>query len=466
MFIRVPKEVTKLAQAFKKNGERLYLVGGFIRNQLLGVDDSENLDIDVCSSCLPEKVIKIATENGFTANYLNKEMGVVEIEKNLRVEHATFRQEKYAFSGVHLPENVEFIKDLNLDAERRDFRCNAIYYDILEEEIVDPLDGVGNIKKKIIQTTRRPEDVFRDDGERIIRMVRLASTLGFDVEKRTYEAAKSNIAKLGSISKNRIKEEFSQIVLADTEYKFLPGKKYAHARGVQMLADLGALKIVLPALDAIYRSGLQDDRNKPLFDHVINVFAFSSPEVRLSALLHDAGKARAKLQYGNFNGEEEFSEIIIEKNLGVDGLGFSKKIVERVKKVVLGVNFNKSGLEIAKNVKHFIAENHEEIELIISLKNAIALDKSNRRHGSYSAKVLNKTYEKMKKNNTPFTLSELNLKGDVLIKNIPSLKVNKTGEILSKLLYKCIDRPYINIESNLLEIAKRMVSRRKKYYLE
>lgn len=466
MFLRVPKEVVKLAQLFKQNGEKLYLVGGFIRNQLLGIDDSENLDIDVCSSCLPEKVIKIVNGSNFKANYLNEEMGVVEIIGKIRVEHATFRREKYAFSGVHLPENVEFITSLSEDAERRDFRCNAVYYDILEEEIVDPLGGEDDIKNRVIQTTRRPEEVFRDDGERIIRMVRLACTLGFDIESKTYAAAKQNIRKLSSISRSRLREEFSQIVLADTEYKFLPGKKYAHARGIQMLADLDGLKPILPALDAILKSGLIDDRNKPLFDHVLNVFAFSKPEVRLSALLHDVGKARAKLEYGNFSGEEEYAQIIIEKNLGIDGLGYSKKIVERVKKVVLGVNFNKSGLEIAKNVKHFIADNYDEINLIIDLKDAIALDKSNRRHGSYSANVLRKTLKKMQKNETPFTLSELKLKGDVLLKNIPNLKVSRTGEVLNNLLYKCIDRPYINIESNLLEMAKKMVARRKKYYLE
>ena len=80
----------------------------------------------------------------------------------------------------------EFITDINQDAIRRDFRCNAVYYDILEEEIVDPLNGFGDINNKLIQTTTDPEIVFKDDAERILRMVRFASQLGFEIEKTRY----------------------------------------------------------------------------------------------------------------------------------------------------------------------------------------------------------------------------------------------------------------------------------------
>ena len=466
MYIRVPEEIVNLAKIFKKNNEKLYLVGGFVRNQIIGIPDSHNLDIDICSSARPEKVFEILSSTSFAVKYLSEELGVVEIKNNLRVEHATFRKEKYSFSGAHIPNNVEFIKDIKEDAKRRDFRCNAIYYDILEEEIVDPLGGVQDAEKKLIRTTLDPKIVFKDDAERILRMVRFACTLGFNIDSETYKQAKENVYKLKYISSTRKREEFSEIVLADTKYRFLPDVKFAHARGIAFLADLGALEYILPALEAIRVSGIIEDRGKLLYEHVMNVFALSAPEVRLSALLHDAGKAKAFLEYRNFNGSEEYTPVIIEKNLGQEGLCYSKKIVERVKRVVLGLDFNKSGFEIAKNIKRFIVQNYEDIELIIKLKNAIALDKSNNKHISYSARILQKYYKRMKDSKTPMCLAELNIKGDNLIERYPNLKLNTIGTLLNELLYKCVDKPYKNNLQDLQKLSDKIVTKNKSFYME
>lgn len=465
MMVVVPKPVVELAEIFKKNHEKLYLVGGYIRNQRLGVPDSQNLDIDVCSSAKPEKVLKMLNGTQFAAKYMNEELGVIEIIGALRVEHATFRREKYHFSGVHLPENVEFIDDINEDALRRDFRCNAVYYDILEQEIVDPLDGMSDIKRHIIRTTQEPKEVFYGDAERILRMVRFAATLGFDIDEETYQEAKRNVEKLKNVSSTRKREEFSEIVLADTKYPFLPDIRFAHARGVNMLADLGALKYVLPALDWIKNSNIIEDRGKFLYEHVMNVFAFSKPEVRLSALLHDVGKAKALLEYGNFHGHEDYAPIIIENNLGINGLCFPKKVVERVKKVVANVDFNKYGLESKRSMRHFIAENHEEIDLIIALKDAIALDKSGHRRASYSAGMLRRVWGLMKQRHVPVSLAELNVKGDKLIATFPNLAVNRIGQLLQDLLYRCVDKPELNQESRLLAEAEKLISKRNSIYV-
>ncbi len=467
MNIRVPSELVELAEIFNKNGSKLYIVGGFIRNQILGIPDSYNTDIDICSSTCPGDIVKMLENSSFAVNYLNEELGVVEIKRNLRVEHATFRKEKYNLAGVHIPNNIEFIKDLKTDAKRRDFRCNAIYYDILGQEIVDPLDGVIDTEKRILRTTLSPEEVFKNDAERILRMVRLASTLAFNVEPKTYEAAKLNAYKLQYISSTRKREEFSQIVLADTKYDFLSDIKRAHARGVNMLADLDALKYILPALDAIKDSNIIEDRGKFLFEHVMNVFALSAPEVRLSALLHDAGKAKTFLDYRSFNGSSEFSDIIIEKNLGQEGLCFPKKIVERVKRVVRGLDFNKSGLETPNSIKKFIVDNNEDIWLIVALKNAVEQDKSRLKHKiAYSAYKLQKMQDKMKKQEAPMTVGDLKIKGDKLLEMYPSLKENTVGVLLKEMLYKCAFKPSLNTFENLSELSRKIIVRKKSFYLE
>lgn len=466
MIFSISQELVELAQIFKKNKEKLYIVGGFVRNKILNVPDEYNLDIDICSSALPEKVMKMLEKTDFESAYMNKETGVIEIKKNIRFEHATFRKEKYEFSGVHIPNNVEFIKDLNQDALRRDFRCNAVYYDILEEEIVDPLNGFADINDRIIQTTADAETVFKDDGERILRMVRFASQLGFEIEKNTFKQATKNVSKLKFISKTRIREEFARIVLADTAYPNFADVKYAHARGIMMLSNIGAMKYVLPALEEIRQSGLIEDRGKLLFEHVMNVFAVCDPEVRLSALLHDVGKARAKEEYGNFNGSEDFAPIIIEQNLGEEGLCFSKKIVERVKKVCLGQDFNKYGLESSKNIRHFVAENYDVIELILKLKKAINFDKYNKNALSFGTVRLKNVYEKMIRENTPFTLKDLKIDGNIILKTFPQIRANMIGVLLDKLLYVCIDKPSKNNTEELLNVAEKILIKNKQEFLE
>lgn len=471
MIIPVPSELVELAQIFKKHKATLYLVGGYVRNKILGFPDSYNVDIDVCSSMKPEKVKEILEFSGYSVNYMNQELGVVEIKKNLRIEHATFRKEKYAFAGVHIPDNVEFIKDLNVDAERRDFRCNAIYYDILNEQIVDPFDGVSDIKNKIIRTTLEPEKVFKDDAERILRMVRFACTLGFQIERETYEKAKENVHKIEFIGEKRRRDEFSRIVLADTKFDFITDIKYAHARGLTILADLGALKFLLPTLEKIRLSDVKEDRGKPLFEHITNVFAFSKPEVRLSALLHDVGKFHVYSKYGNFNGADEFTPVLIEENLGENTLGFSKKIIERVKRVVKGNEFNQKCLATTNQIKRFILENSEEISLILALKNAVALDKSWFKRESISAKKIQKVYDKMLEKHTPLKLSELKIDGNDIkdyIKEIvynAELKPKIVGDILEKLLWECVKNPYFNNREKLFRLTEKIVLRNKKQYV-
>jgi len=466
MILPVPSELTELAKIFKKHGEKLYLVGGYIRNLILGIDDAYNVDIDICSSARPDAVMKMLAKTDYRAAYMNEELGVIEIEKNIRVEYACFRKEKYEFHGAHIPNNVEFIDDINEDAKRRDFKCNAIYYDILEAEIVDPLEGVLDINNKIIRTTIAPSKVFAEDGERILRMVRFAATLGFEIEKNTYDAAKENVSKLRFISKTRIREEFSRIVLADTKFPFLPDMKYAHARGVMMLFDLGAMKYILPATDEMVNYEIYEDRGKLVLEHVMNVFALSDPKVRLSALLHDVGKTRAIIKTSSFNGADDFAKIIIEKNLGEEGLGFSKKIVERVKRVVLGLDFNKYGLETAKNIRHYIAQNYQDIELILLLKSAINFDKYGKKTLSYSSLRLKKIYENMKRANTPFLRSELDIDGNDLINNFTSLRENRIGKLIDELLYLCVDNPNLNNKEALLNAAEKIIRKNKREFLE
>ena len=143
----------KLAQAFKKQNCTLYVVGGYIRNTILNIDVT---DVDLCGDMLPDDVIKLSGGCGFRSQIVNKTLGTVLLtnESGEQFEYTTFRSENYE-SG-HTPTNVCFVKSIKQDAKRRDFTCNAIYLNILTNEIIDFYNGISHVKRGIIKTVETP----------------------------------------------------------------------------------------------------------------------------------------------------------------------------------------------------------------------------------------------------------------------------------------------------------------------
>ena len=133
--------------------------------------------------------------------------------------------------------------------------------------------------------------------------------------------------------------------------------------------------------------------------------------------------------------------------------------------MVFCADFNKFGIESAKNIKRFIIENKENLWLIIKLQNAIRLEKSNLKRKSIRANRLNKIYEDMISKGTPMSVCDLKIKGDVLITKIKNIRVNKISQLLKELLYKCVDWPAYNNQEDLLRLANKIVSKNKEEYL-
>ena len=148
-------------------------------------------------------------------------------------EYTAFRVDSYpSGSGVHSPVSVRFTDDILQDAKRRDFKCNAVYYDLSQEKLVDPLGGIVDIKNGILSTADAPDITLGQDGLRIMRMIRFVSTLGYGVEEQTLASAKKLAAGLNDISVERIREELDKILAGDNCRKAL-----------ELLNEIGALKI-------------------------------------------------------------------------------------------------------------------------------------------------------------------------------------------------------------------------------
>jgi len=215
----IPQEVKFLAELMKGSGYRLFIVGGFVRDMLLGADDYSNADIDICGDCKPDEFRRIIESSSeiylCEANY---PLGTLKIViGGISVEYTTFRKESYRGDGYHTPSTVTFTDDLYQDALRRDFTINAIYLDPISFEIVDPFNGQQDIFNKIIKTVRESTDVFSEDALRILRMCRFSAKLGFNIDAETLQGAKQCAGLLKNISKERIGTELD-LIISDTEY--------------------------------------------------------------------------------------------------------------------------------------------------------------------------------------------------------------------------------------------------------
>lgn len=201
----------------------LYVVGGWVRN-VLAYDDPKGTDIDVCSPLTPEEVRAALTDTPVKIVDVNPRIGTVLLSlEGDSYEYTAFREDSYPIGGVHTPDSVRFVKDVTSDAKRRDFRCNAVYWDVLQGVAVDPLDGRADIQARLIRCTRTPQEVFGEDGLRILRLVRLAARLGWDVHPDTLSTAYEMRDMLRDISWERRQTELDAILLADQAYGYREG---------------------------------------------------------------------------------------------------------------------------------------------------------------------------------------------------------------------------------------------------
>ncbi|MBE5758226.1 MAG: CCA tRNA nucleotidyltransferase [Clostridiales bacterium] len=212
--MEISVNLEKLAKQFKK--EKLYIVGGWVRDSLLGLEPK---DIDITSATSISTVMTICEKLKYKCTIINKKLGTLAISKDGEVyEYTQFRKESYNLSGTHSPDEIEFVKDIESDSLRRDITINAMYYDILTGEIVDPRHGQKDLENKIIRTCNSPNITLKDDGLRILRIIRFASLLNFKISKQTYHYMKVFASHLTLISKERILKEIDALVSSDLVY--------------------------------------------------------------------------------------------------------------------------------------------------------------------------------------------------------------------------------------------------------
>ena len=321
----VPKEVTHVTQKLEKAGFEAFLVGGCVRDLIL---EREPKDWDVTTNAKPDEIIAL-----FDKTFYENDFGTVGVvdekteNETLKVIEVTPYRIEGDYSDNRHPDTVVFSQKIEDDLKRRDFTINSLAYSVSNETIIDLFGGEQDIKDRLIQTVGEPVDRFTEDGLRILRAVRLSSQLSFGIESHTEKAIYENGHLLQNISKERIRDEFTKIIMSDKPMD-----------GLLTMKKLGILKYVLPELEQTIGIEQNHAHKYDVWEHLIRAVQAGadrgfSLEVRLTALFHDISKPEARRwakdqEQWTFYGHEVLGSRITKKILA--DLRYPTKIIEKV----------------------------------------------------------------------------------------------------------------------------------------
>ena len=448
MKISFHKELYRLADIFPG---KLYAVGGAVRDKLLNFQPH---DCDLAGDALPSEVIAALKNSEFSVHVASEKFFTLTIKGENVYEYTTFRTDSYV-SG-HCPSAVERVTDVKEDALRRDFTVNAIYYDPAEDKLVDPLGGARDLKNSLIRATRAPEDVFSEDGLRLMRLARFASSLGFNIDEKTLEAAKNYSYKIEEIAPERIREELDRILIADTYY----GKKTAHYDGLLILHEIGVLTKIIPELiDGIGMKQRSDFHKYDVFGHILHTVLYADKEVRLAALMHDIAKPYCMKTTGRYHGHPD--EGVKMATAILLRLRYPNSVIRETTRLVKYHMYNLLNDVGENKFREFIVTNEDIIDKLVKLKYADYYGSGRATGGDLiAAERFLTTRDTMRKERVAFNVKELLVSGDDLTE-IPALPPEKRGEALrALLLMQCHENSELRTREKQLDFLRNYSKRR------
>ena len=384
--LKIPQNIKKIIYVLEKNGFEAYVVGGAVRDALLGLTPE---DYDITTSCPPEKITELFAKTIPTGI---KHGTVTVVMDSIPTEVTTYRIDG-SYSDNRSPDSVAFTGNLNEDLLRRDFTVNALAYND-KCGLIDLLSGSDDLKNKIIRTVGNPEKRFSDDALRILRAVRFASTLKFNIEANTYKAALKHADSLSNISGERIFTELTKTIMGENTEVL---EKFINSGGLTSLKITKANNF--KAINTL-------PKNLPL-----RLFAF----LQLTDADNDLLSARLHL---------------------------SNKLKQYLEKM-----FVLSGTHVCDDKAHIKAllgsTDSEIFSDYLEYKSAVLREDT--------SKIKDSLIE-ITENNEPYKISMLNING----KDLEALGFSgeEIGRILNELLVRCINNPELNRKETLIEIIK------------
>ncbi|MFC1629733.1 CCA tRNA nucleotidyltransferase [Patescibacteria group bacterium] len=450
--MKTPKEVQLVIEKLKKKKFEAYIVGGCVRDLLLGIEPK---DWDATTNASPEEIGKI-----FPKNFADNKFGTITVltgskkESLKEVEITPYRIES-KYSDKRHPDSVRFAKTIEEDLGRRDFTVNALALAEIkgETEIIDLFNGQEDLKNKIIRTVGKAEERFEEDALRMMRAVRFATTLGdgWQIEEKTAKAIKKNAPWLQAISKERIRDELSKIIMSERA-----------SGGIELLRELGLLKYIIPELEEGYGVAQNKHHTFEVYEHNILSLKYAAKKnfnkyVRIASLLHDVAKPRVKegegLDSTFYNHEIVGARMTIQI---LNRLKFSKKDIEKITKLVRYHLFYYNVDEVSESSVRRLVRNAgpENMEELLQVRMADRIGSGVPKAEPYKLRHLKYVIEKASQD--PISVKKLKVKGDDVMKILDIKPGPKIGQILDVLLGYVLSDPKKNKKAFLEKEIKKL----------
>ena len=433
--IQLPEKVNMIIHELKSHGYDAYAVGGCIRDSLLG---REPEDWDITTSAKPEQV------KGIFAYTIDT--GIQHGTVTVVLEKETFEVTTYRIDGEYEdarhPKDVIFTADLLEDLKRRDFTVNAMAYNE-DEGLVDVFDGTGDLKRRVIRCVGEAEERFREDALRVMRAVRFAAQLGFEIEAKTRAAIAGFAPALQKISAERIQAELVKLVVSP------------HPEQMQTVYDTGISDVILPEFSVMMRTVQRNPHHiYTVGEHTIRSMKYIRADkiLRLTMLFHDVAKPPCRTEDENgihhFHGHPEVGADMAEKILR--RLKFDNLTIRKVTALVRAHD-DRPPLG-GKSIRHAIYRNGiEQYPALFAVKRADILAQSTflQQEKLLYVDRYEKIYRQICEKEQCLSLKDLSVKGADLI--AAGMKPGREiGQVLNRMLQDVLDDPDMNRKEILM----------------
>ncbi|MBI2012003.1 CCA tRNA nucleotidyltransferase [Candidatus Daviesbacteria bacterium] len=479
MKLAIPKDILEIINKFKKANFQIYIVGGAVRDLLM---KKEVKDFDFTTDAKPEEILKIFPDGfydnkfgtvGIPASVSEQVSGDADHSEDLKVYEITTMRKEGNYKDHRHPVEVSWTNKIEEDLGRRDFTINAMAFlpsiilSASEESldpsslkgpapqddkkgIIDPFNGQKDLKEKLIRAVGDSSKRFQEDALRLMRAIRIATELEFEIEKTTFSSIKENAKLIKEIARERIRDELFKILESGSPYF-----------GIKLLKETGILKLILPEVEkcfGIIQEGPKHDRIYDIGDHSLRTMRETpslDPIVKFAALLHDIGKAKTfkKDSVGNVT---FYNHDIVGADLALNiakRFNLSKKQTDKLYSLIRWHMFSTDERQTDSAIRRFIKNVGLE-----NLDDMFALRIGDRLGGDTSKPVswrMEKFKERIKQVlKKPFSINDLKVNGNDVMRILNIKPGPKVGEVLEKLFKEVSDDSSKNTKEYLFSKIK------------
>jgi tRNA nucleotidyltransferase (CCA-adding enzyme) len=446
--LSIPSSVSRAISTLHSSGFEAFIVGGCVRDLLM---NRKPKDWDITTNASPDDILslfkKARYENQFgTVAVINEDSNSDKVDETTRIIEITPYRIDGEYSDKRHPDSVIFTRNLTEDLERRDFTINAIAYNTVNSEVIDPFGGILDLSHETIRTVGHAPNRLNEDALRMLRAVRFHVELGFIIDSETEKAIIDQSHNLAQISKERIRDEFIKIVMSEKPML-----------GLQMCRKLMLIEYIIPELEQTVGVEQNKAHSYDVWNHILKTLQHSADKnyplhVRLAALLHDISKPESRRwdseqKQWTFYGHEVIGSRVTERIM--ERLKFSRETTEKVVRLVRWHMFFSDTEKITPSAARRLIVNvgKENVSDLMNVRICDRIGTGRPKENPYRLRKYKAMLDEVMED--PVSLNMLKINGKIIMDITGLRSGQEIGLILYALFDEVLENPNLNNEKYL-----------------